>query len=98
MLVEINLKSSCADLIRASTPWFGALEGVDAHGFTPWAEGPRIKSGQDEISEPISSLIQPQDFPRTALRFHGNDECPSVAARFIPGQALITRLAGNSVE
>src|ERR1700730_4217345 len=26
----------------------GALEGVDAHGTSPWAEGPRAKPGQDD--------------------------------------------------
>ena len=58
-----DLKSSCADLIRASTSLFRALEGVDG----------RDKPGQDEISGSICSVIRPQDFPRTALRFCGND-------------------------
>jgi hypothetical protein len=48
-----NPKSSCADLVRASTPLFRALEGVGAHGSSPWAEGPRAKPGQDEGSRPI---------------------------------------------
>src|ERR1700730_11091143 len=64
----IALKSSCADLIRASTPLFRALKDVDAHGTNRWAEGPRAKPGQDENRGPISSFSQPQDFPRTALR------------------------------
>jgi hypothetical protein len=49
-----DLKSSCADLIRASTSLFRALEGVDG----------RDKPGQDEISGSICSVIRPQDFPR----------------------------------
>ena len=57
-----DLKSSCADLIRASTSLFRALEGVDG----------RDKLGQDEISGSICSVIRPQDFPRTALRESGN--------------------------
>ena len=48
-LIGSTLKSSCADLIRASTSLFRALEGVAAHGTRPWAEGPRVKPGQDEI-------------------------------------------------
>jgi hypothetical protein len=28
----------------------GALEGVDAHGTNSWAEGPRVKPGQDEVT------------------------------------------------
>src|SRR5260370_40315332 len=50
VLGGINLKSSCADLIRASTSLLRALEGVDG----------RAKPGQDEVSRPISSLIRPQ--------------------------------------
>jgi hypothetical protein len=56
-------KSSCADLIRASTPLFRLLEAVDG----------RAEPGQDEVIRPISSLIRPQNFPRTALRFRGDD-------------------------
>src|SRR5260370_36900681 len=44
-LAGISLKSSCADLIRASTLLLRALEGVDAHGTSPWAEGPRAMCG-----------------------------------------------------
>jgi hypothetical protein len=51
-------------LIRASTSLFQALEGVDG----------RDKPGQDEIRGSTCSVMQPQDFPRTALRFRGNDE------------------------
>jgi len=50
------MKSSCADLIRASTPFFRALEGVDG----------RDKPGQDETG---GAIIRLRDFPRTALRF-----------------------------
>jgi hypothetical protein len=28
----------------------GALEGVDAHGTNPWAEGPRAKLGQTKLA------------------------------------------------
>jgi hypothetical protein len=55
------LESSCADLIRASASLFRAAEGVDG----------RVKPGQDETREPISFLLPPQDFPRTALRTAG---------------------------
>jgi hypothetical protein len=55
------LESSCADLIRASTSLFRVAEGVDG----------RVKPGQDETREPISFLLPPQDFPRTALRTAG---------------------------
>jgi hypothetical protein len=48
-------------LFRASTSLFRALEGVDAHGTSPWAEGSRDKPGQDENRGPISesSAIPP---------------------------------------
>jgi hypothetical protein len=64
-LTGINLKSSCADLIRASTSLFRTLEGVDG----------RDRPGQDEISGSICSVIRPQDFPRTVLRESGNPGC-----------------------
>jgi hypothetical protein len=53
-----HLKSSCADLIRASPSLLEAPEGVDG----------RAKPGQDEMREPISFLLPPQDFPQTVLR------------------------------
>jgi hypothetical protein len=58
---HITPKLSCADLIRASTPLFRLLEGVDG----------RAKPGQDKVIRPISSLFRPQHFPRTALRDAG---------------------------
>src|SRR5713101_1761211 len=47
ILPENELKSSCADLIRVSTSLSLPSQGVDAHGSSPWAEGPRDKPGQD---------------------------------------------------
>jgi hypothetical protein len=70
-LSTLTPKSSCADLIRASTPLFRLLEGVDAHGSSPWAEGPRDKPGQDEVIRPISSLVRPQNFPGQSCAFAG---------------------------
>ena len=55
------LKSSCADLIRVSTPFFWTLEGVDG----------RDKPGQDEVSRPISSLIRRQRSPGQPCRKRG---------------------------
>jgi hypothetical protein len=56
---KINPNSSCADLIRVSTPfYFGRSKGVDG----------RDKPGQDE-TRAISSLIRPQDFPPDNLAF-----------------------------
>src|SRR6266851_4237015 len=63
-----KLKSSCADLIRASTSLHRPPQGVDAHGSSPWAEGPRVEPGQDEIRCRIPSLGGRQIFPRTARR------------------------------
>src|ERR1700674_4673583 len=54
-------KSSCADLIRVSTPLIRLLEAVDG----------RAEPGQDEVIRPISSLVRPQNFLRTALRGAG---------------------------
>ena len=62
-------EASCADLVRASTSLFRTPQGVDAHGTSPWAEGPRTKPGQDEIEEVIAFPSSPQTFPqRWALR------------------------------
>src|SRR5712692_7609148 len=38
---------------------------------SPWAEGPRVEPGQDEIGRRIPSLGRRQIFPRTALRTAG---------------------------
>ena len=77
-LTGINLKSSCADLIRASTSLFRTLEGVDG----------RDRPGQDEISGSICSVIRPQDFPRTALRTPGTSP-----GRRVRGIAVVLALA-----
>src|SRR5260370_41509065 len=54
---ESKLQSSCADLIRASTPSFRALEGVDC----------RAKAGQDEVSR-LTSAGGPEGFAKIAPR------------------------------
>src|SRR6266851_7019582 len=56
-----ELKPSCADLIRASTPLYRPPQGVDG----------RVEPGQDEIGRRIPSLGRRQIFPRTALRTAG---------------------------
>jgi hypothetical protein len=41
--------SSCPDLIRASgRSRFNEINVADAHGSSPWAEGPRVKPGHDD--------------------------------------------------
>src|SRR6266851_7134467 len=50
-----------------STPLYRPPQGVDAHGSSPWAEGPRVEPGQDEIGRRIPSLGPRQIFPLTAL-------------------------------
>ena len=48
----VSAQSSCLALCRASrkpasrVPWF-----ADAHGSSPWAEGPRAKPIQDDLNE-----------------------------------------------
>jgi hypothetical protein len=57
---------------------------MDAHGTSPWAEGPRIKSGHDDFELCNESSHTPicthREFPGTALRESGNAEisvaCP----------------------
>jgi hypothetical protein len=95
VLIEIYLKSSCADLIRASTSLLRALEGEDAHGTRPWAEGPRDKPGQDEIGGSFCSVIRPQGFPRTALRESGHPgrNPPHSPPCSSQGQALDSRFS-----
>jgi hypothetical protein len=41
--LEKIFKASCADLFRTSTSLSRPPQGVDAHGTSPWAEGPRAK-------------------------------------------------------
>src|SRR2546430_1325043 len=67
-----DLRSSCAGLTRVSTSLFRPIQGVDAHGSTPWAEGPRVEPGQDEIGAAILLPLAPQQLPRTALRGRAN--------------------------
>jgi hypothetical protein len=89
-----NCQSSGADLIRASTSLFRPTQAVDAHGSSPWAEGPRVKPGHDEIGEAISVSSARRDFPRKVLRFRGNDEKGRQLVEifgFILGQALSVR-------
>src|SRR5204862_5653050 len=49
--------ATCTDLIRASTPLFRVPEGLDAHGTSRRAKGPRTKPGQDQVSRPISDQM-----------------------------------------
>src|SRR5712692_3801411 len=63
ILPENELKSSCADLIRVSTSLSLPSQGVDAHGSSPWAEGPRDKPGQDEIGRRFLSVWRREMFP-----------------------------------
>jgi hypothetical protein len=57
-------RSSCPALCRVSTPSFQAPKDVDG----------RDKPGQDEKQGCNSSFAATACFPRTALRFRGNDE------------------------
>jgi hypothetical protein len=65
--LAFDLRSSCAGLTRVSTSLFRPPQGVGAHGSSPWAEGPRVKPGQDEIRVAIF-LPWPQEFPHPSLR------------------------------
>ena len=67
-LIRSALRSSCADLIRASTSLFQALEGVDAHGTGPWAEGPQDKPGQDEIRRSTCAVMRRKICPGQPCR------------------------------
>ncbi len=53
-----NPGPSCTGWSRASTPLFRASKDVDAHGSSPWAEGPRVEPGQSEISAPNSFALR----------------------------------------
>src|SRR5208282_2971442 len=56
-------RNSSPTLCRASTSCERCSRGVDAHGTSPWAEGPRDKPGQDDKSECRSRSAQPDSFP-----------------------------------
>jgi protein ImuA len=40
-------------------------EEADAHGSSPWAEGPRVKPGHDDFRSPFSTRRRFSHFPRT---------------------------------
>jgi hypothetical protein len=63
-LSENDSKSSCADLIRASTSLFRAPEGVDG-----W-----VKPDQDETGEMTPFLLSPQVFRGKTYVFCRNAE------------------------
>jgi hypothetical protein len=56
-------------------------ENMDAYGTSPWAEGPRIKSGHDDFelydSRCMLGCTCIANFPEQPRRFRGNDEQPS---------------------
>src|SRR5437660_10446714 len=57
ILSENELKSSCADLIRVSTSLSLPSQGVDAHGSSPWAEGPRDMCGWPPARKDFSTYL-----------------------------------------
>src|SRR6185437_8263335 len=59
----LNPPSSCPALCRASTPFFFRRQDVDG----------RDKPGHDDEGESSAAHLQPHLFPRTALRFRGDD-------------------------
>jgi hypothetical protein len=68
-LARSNFNSSYADLVRVLPSVFPPPQGGGAHGSSPWAEGPPVEPGQEKNWRATSLTWQPQDFPRTALRF-----------------------------
>src|SRR5262249_19171174 len=60
-----------------------AAQGVDAHGSSPWAEGPRHKAGQDEIGGAMFPPSSLRYFPRTAPR-EGANAGISVTCSWVP--------------
>jgi hypothetical protein len=48
-----------------------AHEDVDAHGSSPWAEGPRVKPGQGDLLLFMNSCKQLMFLSRTAVGIHG---------------------------
>src|SRR6266851_4069765 len=67
-----TLRSSCAGLARASTSCFPAAKTcprVKSPGA--WMAG--TMAGHDDEKESAAQFLQPNNFPRTALRFRGND-------------------------
>jgi hypothetical protein len=80
--VEDDWTSSCPALYRVSTPSFPAPKDVDG----------RDKPGQDEKRGCNSSFAVTACFPRTTLRFRGNDGL-SRAAVVWRGAAGFSRLA-----
>src|SRR5271169_4684385 len=69
--LQYNCKSPCPDLIRASTVLAGEItkppEDVDAHGSSPWAEGPRVKPGHGDLWLSKDRCRQPISLNRTAV-------------------------------
>jgi hypothetical protein len=68
-----DFQSSGADSIHASTSLSRPPQGADAHGSSPWAEGPRTKPAQDENwGSDFPPFLAPR-FPQTALHGRGRD-------------------------
>ena len=81
---HITPKSSCADLIRASTPLFRLLQGVDG----------RAKPGQDEVIRPISFLFGRKIFPGQPCRKRGEGEGVAVPSPRESGERVRVRVRG----
>jgi hypothetical protein len=87
--LQYNCKSPCPDLIRASTVLAGEItkppEDVDAHGSSPWAEGPRVKPGHGDLWLSKDRCRQPISLNRTAVDLirhpRSHDECHIVRQR-----------------
>jgi len=75
-LAANDSQSSCADLFRVPTSGFQPLQGVDAHGSSPWPEGTQHES--------LSSGRAKRGPVRRPRRNCKGDFVPVVTARFSP--------------
>ena len=85
--VIVSCRNQLKVVVRGLDPRIHAVTGVasarfedvDAHGTSPWAEGPRIKSGHGNsklLKGPLCVRIRAHGkFPRTGLRHFGDAFC-----------------------
>src|SRR5260370_29071482 len=66
-----TLRSSCAGLARASTSCFPAAK-TCTRDKSPGAWRAGTRAGHDDEKESAAQFLQPNNFPRTALRASGN--------------------------
>src|SRR5438477_5379959 len=92
-LAENDFSSSCGGLTCVSTSLFRPVKAWMPMDLCPWAEGPRVAPGQDEIGAAILLPLAPEQFPPTARLPSGGRRSPNCWR-----PELLTPECGGSVD